>query len=82
MAAATADVFWAVRQNRTARPAQNFIKGELQSDKCREASVGERTVKTRLVRARLQLRDLVAPFTTARGLFNGHLFRRGRKPWS
>ena len=32
MAAATADVFWAVRQNRTARPAQNFIKGELQSD--------------------------------------------------
>ena len=59
-----------MRQNRTTRPAQNFIKGELQSDKCREASVGEGTVKTRLVRARLQLRDLVAPFTTARGLFN------------
>jgi len=30
MAAATADIFWAVRQNRTARPAQNFIEGELQ----------------------------------------------------
>jgi RNA polymerase sigma-70 factor, ECF subfamily len=43
--------------------------------------VGEGTVKTRLVRARLQLRDLVAPFTTVRGLFAGHLFRRGRKPW-
>ena|GEM_PF-7051748 len=38
MAAATADIFWAVRQNRTARPAQNFIKGELQSDKCCLAS--------------------------------------------
>ena len=43
--------------------------------------VGEGTVKTRLVRARLQLRDLVAPCTTVRGLFTGHLFRRGRKPW-
>jgi len=30
MAAATADILWAVGQNRTARPAQNFIKGELQ----------------------------------------------------
>jgi len=43
--------------------------------------VGEGTVKTRLVRARLQLRDLVAPYTTARGLFSEHFFRRGRKPW-
>ncbi len=43
--------------------------------------VGEGTVKTRLVRARLQLRDLVAPFTTVRGLFTGHSSRRGRKPW-
>jgi RNA polymerase sigma-70 factor (ECF subfamily) len=43
--------------------------------------IGEGAVKTRLVRARLQLRDLVAPFTTVRGLFTGHLFRRGRKPW-
>ena len=43
--------------------------------------VSEGTVKTRLVRARLQLRDLVAPFTTVRGLFRGHLFRKGRKPW-
>jgi len=43
--------------------------------------VGEGTVKTRLARARLQLRDLVAPFTTVRGLFSGHWFRRGRKPW-
>ena len=43
--------------------------------------IGEGTVKTRLVRARLQLRDCVAPFTTVRGLFTGHLFRRGRKPW-
>jgi RNA polymerase sigma-70 factor (ECF subfamily) len=43
--------------------------------------VSEGTGKTRLVRARLQLRDLVAPFTTVRGLFSGHSFRRGRKPW-
>jgi len=38
MAAATADIFWAVRQNRTARPAQISSKGELQSDNCCLAS--------------------------------------------
>jgi RNA polymerase sigma-70 factor, ECF subfamily len=43
--------------------------------------VSEGTVKTRLVRARLQLRDLVAPFTTVQGLFSRHFLRRGRKPW-
>lgn len=38
--------------------------------------VGEGVVKIRLMRARLQLRHLVAPFTTARGLFSSNLPRR------
>jgi RNA polymerase sigma-70 factor (ECF subfamily) len=43
--------------------------------------VREGVVKTRMVRARLQLRDLVAPVTTARGIFSRNPFRRGNKPW-
>lgn len=43
--------------------------------------VREGVVKTRLVRARLQLRDRVAPLTTDRRLFSRNPFRRGRKPW-
>jgi len=39
-------------------------------------------VKTRLVRARLQLRDLVAPMTTSRGLFSRNPFLKRKKPWS
>jgi RNA polymerase sigma-70 factor, ECF subfamily len=39
-------------------------------------------VKTRLVRARLQLRDLVAPMTTSRGLFSRNPFLGRKKPWS
>jgi RNA polymerase sigma-70 factor (ECF subfamily) len=39
-------------------------------------------VKTRLVRARLRLRDLVAPMTTSRGLFSRNPFLRRKKPWS
>jgi RNA polymerase sigma-70 factor, ECF subfamily len=38
--------------------------------------VGEGVVKSRLMRARLRLRHLVAPFTTARGLFSPNLPRR------
>jgi RNA polymerase sigma-70 factor, ECF subfamily len=44
-------------------------------------SVREGVVKTRLMRARLQLRDLLAPVITARGLFSRNPFRRGKKPW-
>lgn len=39
-------------------------------------------VKTRLIRARLQLRDLVAPMTTSRGLFSRNPFLKRKKPWS
>lgn len=39
-------------------------------------------VKTRLVRARLQLRDLVAPMTTSRGWFSRNPFFKRKKPWS
>ena len=44
-------------------------------------SVSEGAVKTRLTRARFQLRDRVAPLTTTRGLFSRNLFSRGRTPW-
>jgi RNA polymerase sigma-70 factor (ECF subfamily) len=45
-------------------------------------SVRKEVVKTRLVRARLRLRDLIAPVSTSRGLFSRNPFRRGKKPWS
>jgi RNA polymerase sigma-70 factor (ECF subfamily) len=46
--------------------------------------LGVRTgvVKTRLMRARLQLRDLVAPMITSRGLFSRNPFLKRKKPWS
>jgi len=45
--------------------------------------VREGAVKSRLLRARLRLRPLVAPFTTARGLFNPDLSQRlKRRQWS
>jgi RNA polymerase sigma-70 factor (ECF subfamily) len=43
--------------------------------------VRKQVVKTRLLRARLRLRDMVAPFTTSRGLFSRNPFRRGTNPW-
>ena len=45
-------------------------------------SVRKEVVKTRLVRARLRLRDMIAPVTTSRGLFSRNPFRRGKRPWS
>jgi len=44
-------------------------------------SVRKEVVKTRLLRARLRLRDMVAPITTSRGLFTRNPFRRGINPW-
>jgi RNA polymerase sigma-70 factor, ECF subfamily len=41
--------------------------------------VREGAVKSRLMRARLRLRDLVAPFTTARGLLNANLSRSPKR---
>lgn len=43
--------------------------------------LGAGVVKTRLMRARLQLRDQVAPFTSVQGFLSRNLFRRGKKPW-
>ncbi len=43
--------------------------------------VGEALVKTRLMRARLRLRDLIAPHATSCGFLSRNLFRRGAKPW-
>jgi len=45
--------------------------------------VREGVVKSRLMRARMRLRPLVAPFTTARGLFHPNLSQRPkRRQWS
>jgi RNA polymerase sigma-70 factor (ECF subfamily) len=38
-------------------------------------------VKTRLLRARLQLRDMVAPLLRGSSLFSRNPFKKGRKPW-
>ena len=44
--------------------------------------VSEGVVKTRLLRARLQLRDLIAPITTTRGFFSRNFFLKRNRPWS
>jgi RNA polymerase sigma-70 factor, ECF subfamily len=38
-------------------------------------------VKTRLLRARLQLRDIVAPLLRGSSLFSRNWFKKGRNPW-
>lgn len=43
--------------------------------------VREGVVKTRLLRARLQMRDLIAPHAPAKGFFSRNLFRKGKRPW-
>jgi RNA polymerase sigma-70 factor (ECF subfamily) len=43
--------------------------------------VGEGIVKTRLMRARLQLREQIAPVASVKGFLSRNLFRRGKKPW-
>lgn len=45
-------------------------------------SVSAGVVKTRLLRARLQLRDLIAPMTTAQGFFSRNLLFKRKRPWS
>ncbi|MGC1903654.1 MAG: sigma-70 family RNA polymerase sigma factor [Candidatus Acidiferrum sp.] len=39
-------------------------------------------VKTRVLRARLQLRDLIAPMTTTQGFFSRNPFFKRKRPWS
>ena len=43
--------------------------------------VSEAVVKTRLVRARLQMRDLIAPLLKNSNLRSRQIFKRGRNPW-
>lgn len=43
--------------------------------------VSEAVVKTRLVRARLQMRDLLAPLLKNSSLRSRQIFKRGRNPW-
>jgi len=43
--------------------------------------VSEAVVKTRLVRARLQMRDLLAPLLKNSNLRSRQVFKRGRNPW-
>jgi RNA polymerase sigma-70 factor (ECF subfamily) len=38
-------------------------------------------VKTRLLRARLQLRDILSPMLKRSSLFNRELFNKGKNPW-
>lgn len=44
--------------------------------------VSDGVVKTRLLRARLQLRDLIAPITTSQGFFSRNLLFKRKRPWS
>ena len=43
--------------------------------------ITQAAVKTRLLRARLQLRDMVAPLLRGSSLFSRNPFKKGRKPW-
>ncbi len=43
--------------------------------------VSEAVVKTRLLRARLQVRDLLAPALTSSHIFSRHAFKKGKNPW-
>jgi len=43
--------------------------------------ITQAAVKTRLLRARLQLRDTVAPLLRGSSLFSRNPFKKGRKPW-
>jgi RNA polymerase sigma-70 factor (ECF subfamily) len=43
--------------------------------------VTETVVKTRLLRARLQMRDMVAPLLKQSNIFSRLLFRKGNNPW-
>ena len=43
--------------------------------------VSDAVVKTRLVRARLQMRDLLAPMLKNSTLLSRQIFKRGRNPW-
>jgi len=44
--------------------------------------ISEGSVKTRLLRARLQMRALVAPVASAGSGFSRNFFKKGIKPWS
>ena len=43
--------------------------------------VSEAVVKTRLVRARLQMRDLLAPLLKNGNVISRQIFKRGKNPW-
>ena len=43
--------------------------------------VSEAVVKTRLLRARLQMRDMVAPLLKDSKVFSRQTFRKGKNPW-
>jgi len=43
--------------------------------------VSEAVVKTRLVRARLQMKDILAPAFKSGRFFSRHPFKKGRNPW-
>ena len=43
--------------------------------------VSEEVIKTRLVRARLQMRDMLAPAFKNGLFFSRHLFKKGKNPW-
>lgn len=43
--------------------------------------ITEVAVKTRLLRARLQLKDMLAPLLKNSGLFSRQVFKKGKNPW-
>jgi RNA polymerase sigma-70 factor (ECF subfamily) len=64
---------------------QVFILRDLQeydtADTAEILGVSEAVVKTRLVRARLQMRDLLTPVVRNSKLLSREAFKRGRNPW-
>jgi RNA polymerase sigma-70 factor (ECF subfamily) len=57
------------------------VQGLSAADTAQLLSVSEAVVRTRLVRARLQLRDLLAPVVKGSHVLSRMPFRKGRNPW-
>lgn len=57
------------------------VQGLNVADTAQLLNVSESVVRTRLVRARLRMRDLLAPAVQGCNVFSRPSFRKGRNPW-
>src|SRR5215472_6400009 len=57
------------------------VQGMSVADTAQALEVTEAVVKTRLVRARLQLRDLLAPVLKDSAVVSRQAFKKGKNPW-